>query len=154
MDWTHSRRTSSQPDVFPRFRLTLPRQFHFANIHRADVYSVLVAGGFGVPTPPQHPRFFPPTLVLRETVPVRAHFQVYRSGGEEVLVARGTVSGDQGYVQEPIISDGTPFFHVDLIAAVRVAEKLGLEEEEEENESGEGGPNGIPQGDILIDLHD
>ena len=83
---------------------------------------------------------------------MRANFQVYQSGGEETLVARGTVSADQGYVQEPIVSDSTPFFHIDLIAAVRVAEKLGLEEEEEENESGEGGQNGIPQGDILIDL--
>lgn len=85
---------------------------------------------------------------------MRPNFQVYQDGGEEGLVARGTVSPDQGYVQEPIVSESTPFFHVDLIAAVRVAEKLGLEEEEEENESGENGPNGIPQGDILIDLND
>ena len=85
---------------------------------------------------------------------MRANFQVYQDGGEEGLVACGTVSSDQGYVQEPIVSESTPFFHVDLIAAVRVAERLGLEEEEEENESGENGPNGIPQGDILIDLND
>ena len=84
---------------------------------------------------------------------MRANFQVYRSGGEEGLVAHGAVSTDQGYVQEPIVSDSRPFFHVDLIAAVRVAEKLGLEEEEEENGSGESGPNGISRGDILIDLH-
>ena len=57
-------------------------------------------------------------------------------------------------MQEPIVSESTPFFHVDLIAAVRVAEKLGLEEGGEENGSGESGPNGISQGDILIDLHD
>lgn len=85
---------------------------------------------------------------------MRAKFQVYQSGGVERLVARGTASPYQEYVQEPIVSESTPFFHVDLIAAVRVAEKLGLEEEEGENVSGEGGPNGVHQGDILIDLHD
>ena len=57
-------------------------------------------------------------------------------------------------MQEPIVSESTPFFHVDLIAAVRVTEKLGLEEEEEENRGGESGLNRTSHGDILIDLHD
>ena len=52
------------------------------------------------------------------------------------------------------MSENTPFFHVDLIAAVRVAEKLGLEGEEEQNGGGDSGSNGTSQGDILIDLHD
>jgi len=60
---------------------------------------------------------------------------------------------DQGQVQEPIISESTPYFHVDLVAAVRAAEKLGLKEEGEESESDAGGPSGSSQGDILIDLH-
>jgi hypothetical protein len=55
-------------------------------------------------------------------------------------------------VQEPIVSESTPFFHVDLVAAVRAAEKLGLKEEEGESESGESGPSGSSQGDILVDL--
>lgn len=59
----------------------------------------------------------------------------------------------QGYVQEPIVSESTPFFHVDLVAAVRAAEMLGLKEEEEQSESDESGPSGSSQGDILIDLH-
>ena len=54
-------------------------------------------------------------------------------------------------MQEPIVSESTPFFHVDLVAAVRAAEKLGLKEEEE-SESGESGPSGSSQGDILVDL--
>ena len=85
---------------------------------------------------------------------MRANYQVYRSGDAEGLISREATYQDQGYVREPIVSEGVPFFHVDLIAAVRVAEKLGLEEdsEEEENESGESGPNGTSQGDILIDL--
>ena len=60
----------------------------------------------------------------------------------------------QGYVQEPIVSESTPFFYIDLVAAVRAAEKLGLREEEE-SESSESGPsNGSSQGDVLVDLHD
>ena len=73
----------------------------------------------------------------------------------EGLIARGTTTySEQGYAQEHIVSESTPFFHVDLVAAVRAAEKLGLREEEEESESGESGPSGGSQGDILIDLHD
>jgi len=81
---------------------------------------------------------------------------VHQNGGGK-LVARGrnysdsSLDQDQGYVQEPIISESTPFFHVDLVAAVRVAEKLGIKEEEEESE---GGPSsGGFQEEILIDLH-
>jgi len=85
---------------------------------------------------------------------VRVNYQVYQSGGEEGLVACGTTSPGPGYVQEPIVSESTPFFHVDLIAAIRATEKLGLREEEEENESGESGLNGTSRDEILIDLHD
>lgn len=62
---------------------------------------------------------------------------------------------DQGeaYVQEPIVSESTPFFHVDLVAAVRAAEKLGLKEERQEGRSGVNGQSGDPQDDTLIDLH-
>ena len=59
----------------------------------------------------------------------------------------------QGYAQEPIVSENTPFFHIDLVAAVRAAEKLGWKEEEEQSESDGSGPSGSSQGDILIDLH-
>lgn len=55
-------------------------------------------------------------------------------------------------LQEPIVSESTPFFHVDLVAAVRAAEKLGLKSEEQEGESGDDGHSGDSQGDILIDL--
>ena len=82
---------------------------------------------------------------------MRVNHRVYQSDGEEGLVARGTNPPDPGYVQEPIVSESTPFFHVDLIAAVRAAEKLGFREEEE-NESGESGPNGTPRDEFLIDL--
>ena len=53
------------------------------------------------------------------------------------------------------MSESTPFFHVDLVAAVRAAEKLGLKAEERESESrGINGANsGGLRGDILIDLH-
>ena len=134
---------------------SLPRQFHFANIHRADVHNVLVAGGFGTPPPPLRPTFFPPEpLVLRETVPVNVNYGGYRNGTAESVPRGGTYSdspSDQGrgYAQEPIISESTPFFHVDLIAAVRAAEDLGLKEEEEQSERG---PGGSSQGNILIDL--
>jgi hypothetical protein len=75
------------------------------------------------------------------------------------LVSRSRTYSDspsdqgQGYAQEHIVSESTPFFHVDLVAAVRAAEKLGLKEEEERSESGESGPSGSSQGGILIDLH-
>ena len=135
---------------------SLSRQFHFANIHRADVHNVLVAGGFGTPAPPSHPTFFPPEpLFPRETVPVQVNYQVHQEGAAG-LVSRGATHQssplDQDQVQEPIIPESTPHFHVDLVAAVRAAEKLGLKEEEE-SESDERGPSGSSQGDILIDLH-
>lgn len=83
---------------------------------------------------------------------MRVNYQVYPSGDATGLVARAARS-DQEYAQEHIVSEGTPFFHIDLIAAVRAAERLGLEEEEEGSESGESGPSGSSQVDILIDLH-
>ena len=131
---------------------SVPRQFHFANIHRAEVHNVLVAGGFGTPAPPLRPTFFPPEpLVSRETVSVRANYQVHQNGAAGLVSRRGGYSDSpqdqgQGYAQEPIVSESTPFFHVDLVAAVRAAEKLG-------SKNSENGPNGGSQGDILIDLH-
>lgn len=74
---------------------------------------------------------------------MRANYRVYQGGD--------AAYSDQAYVQESIVSESTPFFHVDLFAAVRTAEKLGLEEEEE-SESDESGPSGSSQVDILIDL--
>jgi len=76
---------------------------------------------------------------------------VYQSGSEEGLVVRGTTSPDPGYLQEPIVSESTPFFHVDLVAAVRAAEKLGLGGDEVEGEIDE---NGTSRDEILIDLQD
>jgi hypothetical protein len=104
--------------------------------------------------------FFPPEpLVPRETVPVKVGYQAHQNGAARRLLSRGgphldpTPDLDQGYAQEPIIAGSTPFFHVDLVAAVRAAEKLGLKEEEGQSESDESGPSGSSQGDILIDLH-
>lgn len=74
---------------------------------------------------------------------MRANYQVYQSGD--------AAYSDQGYVQEPIVSESTPFFHVDLFAAVRTAENLGLDEGGEESE--ESAPSGSSQVDILVDLH-
>lgn len=59
----------------------------------------------------------------------------------------------EGYVQEPIVSESAPFFHIDLIAAVRAAEKLGLKAERQGGGSGMNGQSRDPQDDTLIDLH-
>jgi len=161
MDWAHSRRAFSQFCVcLTSIDAFVPWQFHFANIHRAEVHSVLVAGGFGVPAPPLRPTFFPPEpLVPRETVPVKVNYKVHLNGAAGLVSRNGTHSDSpldrgQGCVQEPIVSEGTPFFHIDLAAAVRAAEMLGLKAEEERSECDESGPSGSSQGDILIDLHD
>ena len=106
-----------------------------------------------------HPTFFPPEPPFpRETVPVKVNYQAHQNGAAGLLSRGGarsdsTPDRDQGYAQEPIISGSTPFFHVDLIAAVRAAEKLGLKEEEGQSESDESGPSESSPGDILIDLH-
>jgi len=116
--------------------------FHFANIYRADVYNVLVAGGFGTPTPPVRPTFSPQELFFpRETVPVRTDCQVHQ-----------TQDHTERYLQEPIVSERTPFFHVDLIAAVGAAEKLGLKAAELETRSVEDEQHEGSQGGILFDL--
>lgn len=147
-------RHTSKDNINP----SVPRQFHFANIHRADVHSVLVAAGFGTPSLPVHPTFFPPEpSVPHETVPVKVGYQEHQNGAAGLLSRGGarsdsTLDRDQGYAQEPIISGSTPFFHVDLVAAVRAAEKLGLKEEGQ-SENGESGPSESSPGDILIDLH-
>ena len=88
-------------------------------------------------------------------MPVKVNYQVYQSGTGELISRYSDSSPDQGqgHVQEPIVSESTPFFHVDLVAAVRAAKKLGLREEDEQSESGESGPSGSSQSDILIDLH-
>lgn len=105
-----------------------------------------------------HPTFFltePP--FPRETVPVRAKSLAHHSG-TEVLQSRDEIYSDspqdqtEGHLQEHIVSESTPFFHVDLVAAVRAAEKLGLKAEERENGSGENRQSRCSQGDILIDL--
>jgi hypothetical protein len=155
VDWIRCRRSSSRRDIYARSLTdaSLPRQFHFANIYRADVYNVLVAEGFGTPT-----TFFPPEpLFPRETVPVRDSYQAHQTGAVG-LRSRGATSTDsprdqtEEYLQEPIVSESTPFFHVDLVAAVQAAVKLGLKAEEEESETGEDGQNRGSRGDILIDL--
>ena len=94
-------------------------------------------------------------MVTCETAPVRAGYQLYRGGGgsvEGLTARRRATYSEQGYMQEQIVSECTPFFHVDLVAAVRATEILGLREEEEESESGESGPSRGSQGEILIDL--
>lgn len=160
MDWIRSRRSFSRRVVYAKSLTDTPPQFHFANIYRADVYSVLVAGGFGVPTTtPVHPTFYPPgPLFPRETVAVRNNYKACQTRAPVGLRSRGGTYSDspqdrtEGYLQEPIVSESTPFFHVDLIAAVQAAEKLGLKAEEVESETGEDGRSGGSQGDILIDL--
>jgi len=103
-----------------------PVEFHFANILSPWIRRALIAGGFGLANPERN--------IPTEVAPVFTHYlsqsQVKSPGGFEEggdAVRRKSVSDEESQVSShvaPVISTDTPFFHLDLLSAVRAAEEV------------------------------
>jgi len=96
-------------------------EFHFATILSPWIRRALLAGGFGLGVSASRtPRD------LAAVVPYRdGRSDIYTSGvelREDVEVGDVKKSASQIDEYEPIVSENTPFFHVDLQSAVRAAE--------------------------------
>ncbi len=101
-----------------------PVEFHFATILSPWIRRALIAGGFGIGQPSSRA----PTEIA-PVVPYR--------GGRRQLDERHKLSDIEAIdeipkeEEVPIIPEDTPFFHFDLVAAVRAAESgLGLDRSE------------------------
>ncbi|KAI0721527.1 sulfate permease [Cerioporus squamosus] len=105
-----------------------PVEFHFATILSPWIRRALIAGGFGIGQPSRAPTEVAPVVPYR--------------GGRRQLDERHKVSDIEAIDEEPkeevapIIPEDTPFFHLDLVAAVRAAESgLGLDRSESSSPS-------------------
>ncbi|TFL06909.1 high affinity sulfate permease [Pterulicium gracile] len=95
-------------------------EFHFASILSPWIHRALVAGGFGTGTyPPNH-----------ELAPIIPEYRDDSSGSVHTVTHELVATGDNKSKFkstdpdfDTIVSQDTPFFHVDLIAAVRAAER-------------------------------
>jgi len=103
-----------------------PVEFHFANILSPWIRRALVAGGFGL----AHPERNIPT----EVAPVFTHYLSQGSGviGETEPRTKNVSDEESqtGSHVAPIISTDTPFFHLDLLSAVRAAEEIAYDEDD------------------------
>ncbi|KAJ7349479.1 sulfate permease [Mycena albidolilacea] len=106
-----------------------PVEFHFATLLSPWIRRALVAGGFGTGTPSsQVPREIAQVVPYRELQSGSAP-EVYRLEGESDVETGDKISkvphspdpsSPEGFA--PVIEEDTPFFHLDLAAAVRAAE--------------------------------
>ncbi|KAJ7905269.1 sulfate transporter family-domain-containing protein [Mycena olivaceomarginata] len=106
-----------------------PVEFHFATLLSPWIRRALVAGGFGTGTPSsQVPREIAQVVPYRE-LQSGSTPEVYRLEGESDVEAGDKISkvphspdpsSPEGFA--PVVEEDTPFFHLDLAAAVRAAE--------------------------------
>ncbi|KAG8217441.1 sulfate permease [Butyriboletus roseoflavus] len=105
-----------------------PVEFHFASIHSPWMQRALLGGGFGTGTP---------TRLPSETAPVatyggghmaawksKAHSETPRTDVEAHETYQSPLSHEREGVLEstPLLPEATPFFHFDLVAALRDVE--------------------------------
>ncbi|KAF7359536.1 Sulfate permease [Mycena sanguinolenta] len=86
-----------------------PVEFHFATLLSPWIRRALIAGGFGTGVPSSRV-----PLEIAKVVPYR------ELQDNSMFSSRPTPSSLEGYA--PVIETDTPFFHLDLAAAVRAAE--------------------------------
>ncbi|KAG5639597.1 hypothetical protein H0H81_010799 [Sphagnurus paluster] len=97
-----------------------PVEFHFATVLSPWIRRALTAGGFGLGIPASR---FPPDLAA--IVPYRDGRSDLSEQGMEFIddIESGDTKKSQSDSElEPLISEDTPFFHIDLLSAVRAAE--------------------------------
>ncbi|KAH9946319.1 sulfate permease [Epithele typhae] len=94
-----------------------PVEFHFASVLSPWIRRALVAGGFGVGAVHAHV----PTEIA-PVVPYRGGRTRVESQGKSADVEEAVEGVEADEADAPIVSEETPFFHLDLAAAVRAAE--------------------------------
>lgn len=101
-------------------------QYHFATILSPWVRRALIAGGFGTGVPASNA----PTEIA-PVVPYRGgQLQTSPNKSSDVESPEDRTSKDSGVEEyEPIEPEVTPFFHFDIVSAVRAAE-VGLSRRE------------------------
>ena len=107
--------------------LNYSAKFHFATILSPWIRRALIAGGFGTGSPAAgiHPE-------IASVVPYRDRAAVENLENEKTDIevsgikrkSGSSISSDNKNFSDgvPLLSEDTPFFHLDLAAAVRVAE--------------------------------
>jgi solute carrier family 26 (sodium-independent sulfate anion transporter), member 11 len=101
-------------------------KFHFAGVTSAWNRRALIAAGFG---------YGSATPEIHVEVTSAGHFREEKSTGDAVddpesprtpYKSKSAFSTDPTTNEEPLISTDTPFFHIDLTAAVRATEWTSL----------------------------
>lgn len=95
-------------------------QFHFASILSPWIRRALVAGGFGTGVPSHHI----PTEIA-SVVPYHLHSSNHKAPEKEADIEERAVPElriGSGSSSAPINLEDTPFFHLDIVEAVRAAE--------------------------------
>ncbi|KAG6884504.1 hypothetical protein C0993_010527 [Termitomyces sp. T159_Od127] len=100
-----------------------PVEFHFATILSPWIRRALIAGGFGLGVSSRVPDLVP-VVPYGEDTP---NFISTQDANSSCDLESGSVKKSHHESQlypgsEPIISEDTPFFHIDLVSAVRAAE--------------------------------
>lgn len=103
-----------------------PVEFHFATVLSPWIRRALVAGGFGIGAPAT--RAHPELVQVVSYGDVRGPAQAPEKGdlesigGIEDVHRRGSTSSASQATAGPIVLQDTPFFHFDVVSAVRAAE--------------------------------
>lgn len=101
-----------------------PIEFHFAPILSPWIHRALVAGGFGVGhSESKVPREVAPVVPYRDGTTFDKHDSISSDDIEKADIQKGNLSDPvDGSELEPLVPNNTPFFHIDLAAAVKAAE--------------------------------
>ncbi|KAH0830499.1 sulfate permease [Lanmaoa asiatica] len=102
-----------------------PVEFHFASILSPWIQRALIAGGFGIGTPTELPSEIAPVVTYRDG---------YRGTDAESKTPQADVEAHETFQPPlshegrgplndmPLLTEATPFFHIDLVAALRAVE--------------------------------
>ncbi|KIY67713.1 sulfate permease [Cylindrobasidium torrendii FP15055 ss-10] len=100
-----------------------PVEFHFATILSPWIRRALVAGGFGVGTSERLHHEIAPVVPYRDGRSSDANYEETTDDLESGKDLKRVDSASSVPGHEPVLATETPFFHLDLHAAVRAAER-------------------------------
>ncbi|KAI9566505.1 sulfate transporter family-domain-containing protein [Boletus coccyginus] len=103
-----------------------PVEFHFASILSPWILRALIAGGFGIGTPTEVPSEVAAVVTYNDEQRSgwKAHLETPRTDVEAHETSLPPLSREREGVLEstPLLTEETPFFHFDLVAALRAVE--------------------------------
>ncbi|KAF8559502.1 sulfate permease [Imleria badia] len=104
-----------------------PVEFHFASILSPWIQRALIAGGFGIGSPAELPSEIAPVVTYGDVHRAvwKAHLETPRT---DVEAPSGSRDGERVSESTRLLTDATPFFHFDLVAALRAVEELSTTE--------------------------